>query len=86
MTRNKKVEKIGLTHRQNQVLNFLIMYKKVHEVFPTLQEVALGELDGKQCLVKVNSVSGIHRILRDLVTRGWIEVRFGSERGIKILQ
>jgi hypothetical protein len=50
MTRNKQVEKIGLTHRQNQVLNFLIMYKKVHEVFPTLQEVALGELDGKQCL------------------------------------
>jgi hypothetical protein len=85
MKKNEQIEKIGLTHRQNQVLNFLIMYRKVHEVFPTLQEVALGELDGKQCLAKVRSVSGIHRILRELVNRGWINIRFGSERGIKIL-
>tara|TARA_R100001377_G_scaffold23690_2_gene12805 strand:- start:301 stop:555 length:255 start_codon:yes stop_codon:yes gene_type:complete len=83
--KNNSVEKMGLTHRQRQVFNFLIMFDKVHEVFPTLREVANGELDGKQCLRKVSSVGGIHRILRELETRGWIGIRSSSERAIRIL-
>ena len=54
-----------LTHKQNQLLTFLIKRLEEHGVSPSYEEIC------KELSLK--SKSGIHRIVKSLEERGYIE-------------
>tara|TARA_Y100001937_G_scaffold20191_2_gene28110 strand:- start:765 stop:1013 length:249 start_codon:yes stop_codon:yes gene_type:complete len=77
--------RIGLTPRQQQVLAFLVAYQKVSGVYPTVREICVGKIDGKQAMPKMAAASNAHRILNCLARKGYILKEINSPRGIAVI-
>ena len=71
---NENIEVFMLTLKQNQLLNFLIVCIEKYGVSPSYEEIC-EELDLK-------SKSGIHRIVKSLEERGYIERLENKARAI----
>jgi SOS-response transcriptional repressor LexA len=79
------MDKVGLTPVQNEVYNFLRMYHREHGVFPTVKECCAGKIDGEPVIKKRSSTNGMHRILKGLEERKWIEIMPMRGRAIRLL-
>ena len=71
---NKNIETFMLTLKQNQLLNFLIVRIEKYGVSPSYEEIC-EEL-------QLKSKSGIHRIVKSLEERGYIERLENKARAI----
>ena len=77
--------KLGLTKRQKDIYDFLILFHKVHGIYPTVREISEGKIDGEQLLKLKKGHSSTHRILACLQERGWISIAPGRSRAIIVL-
>jgi SOS-response transcriptional repressor LexA len=79
------MDKVGLTPVQQEVYDFLRLYHKEYGVFPTVKELCSGKIDGEQIIKPRSSTNGMHRILKGLEERQWIEIMPMRGRAIKLL-
>jgi len=77
--------KAGLTPKQKQVYDYLRLYHRVHGCFPSVREIGEGKIEGEQVLTRRTSPTSVHRYLKALEERGWIQVMPGRARSITIL-
>ena len=75
----------GLTAVGHDVYQFLRQYKNTYGVFPTLDEIAKGQIEGVQILKKRMGRSNIHRILNLLVERQVIEKQKNRARAMRFV-
>ena len=78
-------DKMGLTIPQSEVYRFLRVYYTEYGYFPKQKEIAEGVVQGEQLIPSRNSTASIHRILTQLVTKGWIARTPGGTRALKFL-
>ena len=67
-----------LSPRQNATLDFIREYVRTHQVVPTRTEIARG--------LQIGHVSTVDSHLAALMKKGWIEMRPGSPRNIRLLR
>ncbi len=67
-----------LTDKQHDTLDFVQRYIAINLVSPKLQEIADG--------IGINSRGVAHRYVRALTNAGYIEIKSGKQRGIKLLK
>lgn len=77
-------QKIGLTRRQREVYDFLIMHYKEFGYFPTTREILTGKINGKQVMTARTGTNSVHRMLTEMESKGWIRKRTGA-RALQIL-
>ncbi|QDP60336.1 MAG: hypothetical protein Unbinned4509contig1000_6 [Prokaryotic dsDNA virus sp.] len=80
-----KSEKMGLTFKQKQIYDFIVLFEKQVGVYPTYREIMAGKIEDTQLIPKRVSTNHIFRTMNALVERKWIEKMPNRERGIKIL-
>ncbi len=75
----------GLTARQQDVYAFLKRYHNVHGVFPSVREIAKGQIEGQQVIQQNTSTGNIHRILVALEKRNVIARQTARARSMRFL-
>ena len=75
----------GLTRDQADVQAFLKRYHNVNGVFPTVREIAKGQIEGQQVIAERKSQGTVQDIMNGLVNRQAIEKQPGRPRAIRIL-
>jgi SOS-response transcriptional repressor LexA len=75
----------GLTRDQADVLAFLKRYHHVNGVYPTVREIAKGQIEGQQVITYRKSQGTVQEIMNGLVNRQAIEKQPGRPRAIRVL-
>lgn len=63
-----------LTSRQEQILNYIVVYFRKTFHFPTWREIGNEH--------NIRSTNGVHDHLMRLKTKGWVEIGANKNRGI----
>lgn len=75
---------VGVTPTQKSLYEFILTFYKVYGVFPTYNEMALGQIDGKQVIKKRASKSVVHGILEGLARAGYVDLPRGKHRALAV--
>jgi len=78
-------DKLTLTFDQREVYDFMRQFVKETGVCPTYAEICAGYVGGEKVIKKTRWPSGAHRIVKALITRGWIERPYRAQRAVKFL-
>jgi SOS-response transcriptional repressor LexA len=76
--------KHGLTRKQKAVFDFIRLYIKANGVSPSVRDIATGKIDGHQVMSERSSLQSVHRMIKCLEQRGWIQLLPGQARSITI--
>ena len=68
---------IGLTKQQSRALSFVRNYIDTFHCSPSFDEVRIA--------LRLASKSGVHRILKGLEARGYLEVPRGKKRALRVI-
>ena len=75
----------GLTRDQADVLAFLKRYYNIYGVYPTVREIAKGQIEGQQVITHRKSQGTVQGIINGLVNRQAIEKQPCRPRAIRVL-
>lgn len=76
--------KHGLTLKQKAVFDFIHLYIRANGVPPSVRDIASGKIDGQQVMSPRVSTQSVHRMIKQLELRGWIQSLPGQARSITI--
>ena len=76
--------KHGLTLKQKAVFDFIRLYIRANGVSPSVRDIAEGKIDGQQVMSPRSSTQTVHRMIKCLEQRGWIQSLPGKARSITI--
>ena len=76
--------KHGLTLKQKAVFDFIRLYIRANGVSPSVRDIAEGKIDGQQVMSPRSSTQTVHRMIKCLEQRGWIQSLPGHARSITI--
>ena len=76
--------KHGLTLKQTAVFDFIRLYIRANGVSPSVRDIAEGKIDGQQVMSPRTSLQSVHRMIKCLEQRGWIQSLPGQARSITI--
>ena len=75
----------GLTPDQSDLLVYITMFHKEHNLYPTIREMMTGEISGNQIIKKRKWSNGISKMLFALEQRGKLRRLKGYTRAIELL-
>ena len=75
----------GLTPDQSDLLVYITMFYKEHNLYPTIREMMAGEINGNQIIKKRKWSNGISKMLFALEQRGKLRRLKGYTRAIELL-
>tara|TARA_R110001583_G_scaffold34986_6_gene116958 strand:+ start:210 stop:449 length:240 start_codon:yes stop_codon:yes gene_type:complete len=79
------VNKRGMTLHQREIYNFLKKFYKTYGIYPTIREIANGEIDGEQYIKRRKHHSATHETIKRLIEKGWVENNPGRWRALSIV-
>ena len=77
--------KKGLTRRQKEVYDFIVMFHRQYGIFPTFSQIRKGRIQNNQVMKEVKSNSSIYYVLEEIERRGWILRDYSRHRSMQIL-
>jgi SOS-response transcriptional repressor LexA len=78
-------DKIGLTPKQREVYDFIVMYNQAYGVFPSVREIMAGKIQESQIIVSRSSPASVQRIITEIENRGWVRRAAARSRALQLL-
>jgi SOS-response transcriptional repressor LexA len=77
--------KKGLTRRQKDVYDFIVLYHRHYGIFPTFSQIRKGQIQNNQVMKEVKSKSSVRSVLTEIERRGWIVRDYSRHQAMQIL-
>ncbi|QDP51565.1 MAG: hypothetical protein Unbinned2026contig1000_20 [Prokaryotic dsDNA virus sp.] len=82
---HNKDDGFGLTDSQSDLLVFIRMFYKEYNLYPTIREMMIGEINGKPIIKKRKWSFPVSKMLLALELRGKIKRLSGQSRAMKLI-
>jgi SOS-response transcriptional repressor LexA len=82
--KEKKMDKIPLTPKQKEILDFITIFYNSYHYMPTQKEIGEGYIGDNQT-IKSRTARAAGVALNRLEQRGWIKIAKGKARAIQLL-